>query len=79
MTVTIRVAGPADVPELADLAAATFGLACPPGMTQDRVDAFIADVLSPERFEAYLADLERLVARARGAAPGVGGTRGGVG
>jgi GNAT superfamily N-acetyltransferase len=61
VTVIIRVAQPADVPELADVAAATFGLACPPGTTQERVDAFIAEVLSPERFEAYLADPDRRV------------------
>ncbi|HET8986943.1 MAG TPA: GNAT family N-acetyltransferase [Humibacillus sp.] len=59
MSVTVRVAGPADVPELAEVAAATFGLACPPTMSRERVDAFIAEVLSPERFDAYVADADR--------------------
>jgi diamine N-acetyltransferase len=59
--VTVRVAGRADVPELADVAAATFGLACPPTMTRDRVDAFIAEVLSADRFDGYVIDPERHV------------------
>jgi GNAT superfamily N-acetyltransferase len=59
--VTVRIAGPDDVPELAEVAAATFGLACPPSMSRERVDAFIADVLSPARFEDYLADADRRV------------------
>lgn len=59
--VTVRIAGPDDVPELAQVAASTFGLACPPGMSQERVDAFVADVLSPARFDAYVADADRHV------------------
>jgi GNAT superfamily N-acetyltransferase len=59
--VTVRVAGPDDVPQLAEVAAATFGLACPPSMSRARVDAFVADVLSPARFEDYLADADRRV------------------
>jgi ribosomal protein S18 acetylase RimI-like enzyme len=61
MSATVRPATPADVPALADVAAATFGLACPPSMTQDRVEAFIREVLSPERFAGYLADPGRHV------------------
>ena len=59
--VTVRVAGSEDVPELAEVAAATFGLACPPSMSRERVDAFIAEVLSPARFGDYLADANRRV------------------
>jgi GNAT superfamily N-acetyltransferase len=61
VTVVVRVAAESDVPLLAEVAAATFGLACPPGMSQERVDAFIAEVLSPTCFEGYLADPERHV------------------
>ena len=61
MNVAVRVAGPGDVPQLAEVAAATFALACPPGMTQDRVDAFIADVLSVDRFDGYVSDPDRRV------------------
>ena len=54
--VTVRIATDSDVPGLADLAARTFPLACPPDMPgQDRA-AFVAAHLSPERFTAYLAD-----------------------
>lgn len=52
----VRPATTADVPALADLAARTFPLACPPGMPQVDMDAFIAEHLSPERFDRYLAD-----------------------
>jgi len=71
MSVTVRPATPADVPVLADVAAATFGLACPPSMTQDRVDAFIEEVLSVERFAGYVADPARrvLLAEAADGAP----------
>ena len=61
MNVIVRVAGPGDVPELADVAAATFALACPPGMTQERVDAFVAEVLSADRFDGYVSDPDRRV------------------
>jgi diamine N-acetyltransferase len=59
--VTVRPAHADDVPQLAEVAAATFGLACPPSMSTDRVEAFIAEVLSPERFAAYVADADRRV------------------
>ena len=58
---TVRPAGTADVPPLAAVAAATFGLACPPSMTRDRVEAFVDEVLSPERFADYVADPARHV------------------
>ena len=70
--VTVRPAGAGDVATLAGVAAATFGLACPPSMTRDRVGAFIAEVLSPERFAGYVADRTRhlLLAEASGSALG---------
>ncbi|MFI2754448.1 GNAT family N-acetyltransferase [Cellulomonas sp. P22] len=61
MTVSIRTARPADAPALARLAAITFPLACPPGSTHESQQAFIRDVLSAERFAAYLSDPSRVV------------------
>jgi ribosomal protein S18 acetylase RimI-like enzyme len=55
----VRAAGPGDAAVLADVAAATFALACPPHTTQQNIDAFIATVLSQERFDGYLADPDR--------------------
>ena len=55
----VRPAGPDDADVLAEVAAATFALACPPHVTPEAIAAFIADVLSPECFERYLADPER--------------------
>ncbi|MEO6411777.1 MAG: GNAT family N-acetyltransferase, partial [Pedococcus sp.] len=52
----VRRAGPADSGVLAQVAAATFALACPPHITQQAIDTFIADVLSQDCFEGYLAD-----------------------
>ena len=61
MGLLVREALPEDVPALAAVAAETFGLACPPSMSRERVEAFVADVLSPERFTEYLADPARHV------------------
>ncbi len=58
---TVRPAGAADVSPVAAVAAATFELACPPSMTRDRVEAFVDEVLSPERFAGYVADPTRQV------------------
>ncbi|MDX1890668.1 GNAT family N-acetyltransferase [Mycolicibacterium sp. 050158] len=65
MPVDVSTAVAADLPELADLAAATFPLACPPAVSPDDVDAFIAENLSRERFATYLTDSHRLVLTAR--------------
>jgi diamine N-acetyltransferase len=75
---TVRPAGIADAAALADLAAVTFPLACPPDMPREDVDAFIAAHLSTERFTAYLADARRLLLVAdndaeAGAGPGLAG------
>ena len=56
---SIRRAGPTDAEALARVAAATFALACPPHTTQEAIAQFIRDVLSAERFAAYLADASR--------------------
>ena len=55
----MRPAGAGDAAVLARVAAATFALACPPHVTQQSIDTFIADVLSLECFERYLADGDR--------------------
>lgn len=55
----MRAAGAADASALAEVAAATFALACPPHTTREAIDTFIAEVLSEERFDQYLADPHR--------------------
>lgn len=65
MTVTVGRAGIWDAEQLADVAAVTFPLACPPGSTRESIDAFIAEVLSHERFGEYLDDPARSVLAAR--------------
>lgn len=68
----VRPASEGDVPTLAAVAAATFELACPPSMTRERVEAFVTEVLSPERFAEYVADPSRhlLLAEREGGALG---------
>lgn len=61
---TIDRAGLPDAAELGEVAAATFPLACPPESTPADIAAFIAEVLSPERFGDYLTDPERTVLKA---------------
>lgn len=53
---TVRTATEPDIAALADLAARTFPLACPPGMPEADMTAFVAANLSAERFAQYLAD-----------------------
>ncbi len=57
----VTLAGPDDVAELADVAARTFPLACPPTVTPENVAAFIAANLSAERFADYVKDVGRAV------------------
>lgn len=59
MTAVIRPATPADAEALAAVAAVTFPLACPPHTTEDAKAAFIAAVLSADRFREYTADPAR--------------------
>jgi diamine N-acetyltransferase len=54
--IMIRTAEPADAPALAELAAETFPLACPPHTTQASIAAFIAEHFTVARFDEYLAD-----------------------
>jgi GNAT superfamily N-acetyltransferase len=61
MSITTRRAGSSDADLLHDLAARTFGLACPPGTRQSDIDAFVASHLSRERFAGYLADPGRIL------------------
>jgi GNAT superfamily N-acetyltransferase len=55
----------ADAAELSAVAAATFPLACPPGMAKADIDAFVAMNLSPAKFAAYLADPSSVILVAR--------------
>ena len=52
------------VTAVADVAARTFPLACPPGMPEEDIAAFVAANLSAPRFSAYVADPDRLVVAA---------------
>ncbi|MGV0992775.1 MAG: GNAT family N-acetyltransferase [Mycobacterium sp.] len=61
MAVQVTDAFAADAEELAEVAAATFPLACPPSVPADDVAAFIIANLSAQRFAAYLADPDRRV------------------
>jgi len=72
MGLTVRAATADDAGALAEVAAATFALACPPHVTQASIDAFIAQVLSQVCFERYLGDDARdvLVAEDGGQAVG---------
>ncbi|MCZ0726906.1 GNAT family N-acetyltransferase [Mycolicibacterium iranicum] len=54
-------AEPSQVSELADVAARTFPLACPPSVRPQDVAAFVSENLSPARFDGYLADPDRAV------------------
>ena len=65
MPVSVTVAATPDLDELAEVAAATFPLACPPSSPPDDVAAFIDANLSPRRFADYLADPARTVLTAR--------------
>lgn len=55
----------ADLAELADIAARTFPLACPPTVSVDDITAFIDENLSEDRFRVYLADPDRRLITAR--------------
>lgn len=66
--VRVRPARPDEAAALADLAAATFALACPPHTSADAIAAFLRDVLAPANFEEFLADPDRLILVAEDAA-----------
>lgn len=52
----VRPATPDDVAPLAELAALTFPLACPPQVTPADVEAFVRTNLTPQRFAERLAE-----------------------
>lgn len=65
MSIEVTAASDTDLPELAEVAARTFPLACPPSATSDDVTAFIAENLTTDRFLGYLSDPNRVVLTAR--------------
>lgn len=66
LAATVRPASHTDLAALAELAAVTFPLACPPGSTAQDQQEFIDSVLSVDRFAEYLADPDRDVLVAQG-------------
>jgi ribosomal protein S18 acetylase RimI-like enzyme len=56
MTSSIRKAAADDAGALAELAAVTFPLACPPSASPDDIAAHLANKLSERHFREYLAD-----------------------
>lgn len=63
--VRVGEAGVEEAAELAEVAAQSFPLACPPSVTPENITAFIAANLSRENFRAHLADPDRVVLAAR--------------
>lgn len=57
----VRAATPADAAAVAEVAAATFVLACPPHMPAEAVGAFVDEHLTAARFDEYVADPGRVV------------------
>jgi GNAT superfamily N-acetyltransferase len=70
----VRRAGAADVAELAEVAGATFALACPPGTRQGDIDEFVAEHLSAQSFARYVADERRILLLAEHNADAIGYT-----
>ena len=54
-TARVRVARSDEAAALAELAAATFPLACPPHTSAEAITDFIRTVLAAENFASYLA------------------------
>ena len=65
MSLQIIEAGDSDLTELAEVAAATFPLACPPSSPVADIAAFIATNLTEAHFARYLQDPNRAVFVAR--------------
>ncbi len=65
MDIDVAAAVDTDLAELADVAARTFPLACPPDAEPDNIAAFVTEHLSADRFGEYLADPRRAVLVAR--------------
>ncbi|WP_313676183.1 GNAT family N-acetyltransferase [Mycolicibacterium sp.] len=65
MAISVTPARGTDAAELADVAATTFPLACPPAADPADIAAHIAAHLSAGRFAEHLADRDRIVLVAR--------------
>ncbi|MDT5018284.1 MAG: hypothetical protein QOD39_4444 [Mycobacterium sp.] len=65
MGIEVAAAVAADLPELAEVAARTFPLACPPSASPEDIAAFIDENLSEARFRDYLTGDDRVVLAAR--------------
>jgi GNAT superfamily N-acetyltransferase len=61
LAVRLAAADSVDAEELADLAARTFPLACPPAVSAENIAEFIGANLSAARFADYLTDPARVV------------------
>jgi GNAT superfamily N-acetyltransferase len=61
MSAHVRPAAETDADQLAEVAAQTFPLACPPSVSAGDIAACITATLSPQSFRAYLADPDRRV------------------
>jgi len=63
LTLDVRVVatGSVDAAELADVAARTFPLACPPAIAEEDIASFVDTNLSAEHFAEYLADPRRAI------------------
>ena len=70
MVIQVTAAVEADLPELADVAAATFPLACPASASPDDIAAFIDANLTAGRFAEYIAGPQHTVLVARDDAAG---------
>jgi ribosomal protein S18 acetylase RimI-like enzyme len=65
MAISVTLASGVDAAELAEVAAATFPLACPPTAEPADVAAHIAEHLTARAFGAHLEDPDRIVLAAR--------------
>lgn len=61
LTVSLVTTGSVDTAELADVAARTFPLACPPTTTPEDIASFVGAHLTAERFAQYLTDPRRAI------------------
>lgn len=61
VSLIVRPALPHDVPALADLAARTFPLACPPELDAQAVESFIRTKLDVAAFHRYLTESDHTV------------------
>ncbi len=74
MSLVVRPATPSETSDLAELAARTFALACPPGSLPSDISAHLATHLSARNFADHITDPQRRVAVAEQAGRLVGYT-----